>query len=136
VPEGAPVAAMLARGQMLTMGGGPGSGSSGSGADSGGGRGGRPPLIPTREAAYLRVKESFPELPPSLRVAGRTYAAVLEICVSPDGKVNGVNLAERGAPELDRAFAGAARTWRYRPRLIDGAPVPFCHLIRAEYRYG
>ncbi len=92
-----------------------------------------PPLVAAAEARYLRTYETFPRLPKSLHVAGRTYAVGLRICVCPLGRVTDVQIERGAAPELGEVLASAVRTWRYRPRAVAGVPAPFCHLMRVEY---
>jgi hypothetical protein len=88
------------------------------------------------EATYLRIHEVFPSLPRSLWVSGRVYAVIAQVCVSTEGRVSDVAIKRGAAPELDRAVVASARSWRYRPRLVQGAPRPFCHLIKLEFSLG
>jgi outer membrane biosynthesis protein TonB len=55
------------------------------------------------------------------------------VCVSARGEVSDVAIKRGAAPELDRAVAMAMQSWRYRPRMVAGAPRPFCHLIKLDF---
>jgi TonB family protein len=92
-----------------------------------------PIAIPAGEAGYLRTYEAYPSLPRSLWVWGRVYSVLAQVCVSAQGQVSDVAIKRGAAPELDRAVAVAMRSWRYRPRLVEGAPRPFCHLMKLDF---
>jgi TonB family protein len=93
-----------------------------------------PPAITAREASYLRTYETFPNLPRSLWVYGRTYRVLVEVCVTDAGEVADVMVKSGAAPELDQTLVSAVRSWRYRPRIVGGAARPFCHLMKMEYK--
>ena len=58
---------------------------------------------------------------------------LVRLCVADDGRVSDVVIKRGAAPELDRVVAAAMRSWRYRPRIIEGTPRPFCHLMKLEF---
>jgi TonB family protein len=89
--------------------------------------------IPGHEATYLRTYETYPSLPRSLWVSGRVYAVLAQVCVSADGRVSNVSILRGAAAELDRAVTSTLRSWQYRPRIIEGTPRPFCHLVKLEF---
>jgi TonB family protein len=91
------------------------------------------PISP-QEARYLRIYETYPRLPRSLWVKGVVYSVRVQICVSAEGNVDEVQLLQGAAPELDSAVVSTLRTWRYRPRMVDGQPRPFCHLMKIHYQ--
>jgi TonB family protein len=92
-----------------------------------------PISISAGEAGYLRTYEDYPALPGSLRVWGRVYTVLAQVCVSARGEVSDVAIKRGAAAELDRAVTVAMRSWRYRPRMVEGAPRPFCHLIKLDF---
>jgi hypothetical protein len=89
--------------------------------------------IGASEARYLRTYEAFPSLPRSLWAFGRTYAVLTQVCVSAEGTVSGVSIRDGSAPELERVITSTVRSWRYRPRMVEGAARPFCHLMKFVY---
>jgi TonB family protein len=85
------------------------------------------------EASYLRTSDNYPSLPRSLWVAGRIYSVLVQVCVSTEGRVSKVSVQRGAAPELDRAVVSTIMGWHYRPRLVAGAPRPFCHLMKLDF---
>jgi TonB family protein len=95
---------------------------------------GRPQRVSMNYAAYLRTYEPFPTLPDSCWPPGRTTNTVLlEICVTERGEVADVVVRESAGEEVDAYLTAAARTWRYRPRMVQGIAQQFCHPIRLVY---
>jgi hypothetical protein len=92
-----------------------------------------PQAIPAHEATYLRTYETYPSLPRSLWVSGRVYSVLAQVCVSTDGRVSNVRIKSGAAPELDRAVTSTLSSWRYRPRVVEGTPRPFCHLLKLDF---
>jgi outer membrane biosynthesis protein TonB len=95
------------------------------------------PFISLREATALRTSDFFPRLPAALWTERSAYLVALEVCVSEQGWVTEASLRSSASARLDPIVLAAARGWRYRPRLLDGRPAPFCHgvLIRYEVTY-
>jgi outer membrane biosynthesis protein TonB len=93
----------------------------------------QPTDVSPSEATYLRTYETFPSLPRSLWVVGRVYNVMTHVCVSAEGRVTGVAIRSGAAPELDQLLVSTMRSWRYRPRYVDGAARPFCHLMKVQY---
>jgi protein TonB len=84
-------------------------------------------LLIDPNAEPYRVK-----LPPPLARSGETYVAMLQVCVSAQGAVTGVQLMKGASPAIDAQFPRVIGRWRYRPLLADGQPTPFCYLLRYE----
>jgi outer membrane biosynthesis protein TonB len=91
------------------------------------------PTISHDEATALRTHDSFPRLPESVWAEWRPYIVKLEICVAEDGRVGEAVLRSSASTRLDPIVLAAAKTWRYRPRLVDGKPAPFCHGVVIKY---
>jgi TonB family protein len=85
------------------------------------------------QASYLRVYQTFPSMPSWLWTQGRVFSVELKICVAPNGNVSGVTLVRSAVRTLDDAVVAAARTWRYRPLVVEGTARPFCHGILIHY---
>jgi TonB family protein len=86
-------------------------------------------------AAYYRTEDSnFPRLHEAYWPAGRReWAMLFRICVSTDGSVSNVSVLKSASDEVDHLVCAAIQSWRYRPRIVDGTPRPFCHPIRIIY---
>lgn len=91
------------------------------------------PYVSIHEATNLRTHDFFPRLPAALWPSHRPYVVVVDLCVSPEGRVSDAEFVVRGSASLDPIVLAAVRTWRYRPRLVGGSPRAFCHLITIQY---
>jgi protein TonB len=85
------------------------------------------------EAAYLRLYQTYPNLPRSLWVHGRIYTVAVQMCITAEGRVDEVTLKQGAAPELDALVLSTLRTWRYRSRIVQGKPRAFCHPMIIHY---
>jgi hypothetical protein len=96
----------------------------------------RPVYISSNLAAYFRTVEHFPSLPETYWRGGQSeYPMMVQVCVSTEGTVTTITMQQNKDtnPDIDELVTNAIRTWRYRPRIINGYPRPFCHPIRIEY---
>ena len=91
------------------------------------------PTISHDEATALRTRDTFPRLPESVWPEWRPYIVKIEICVAEDGRVREAVLRSSASARLDPVVLAAAKTWQYRPRLVDGKPAPFCHGVVIKY---
>jgi hypothetical protein len=92
-----------------------------------------PPAVTALEASYLCTHQALRSLPRSLNVRGRTYRLQVQACISAEGRVEQVVLQKGAVPELDAQVMTDVRLWRYRPRLVQGKPSPFCYKVRVSY---
>jgi hypothetical protein len=96
----------------------------------------RPPVraayISQDSAAYYRTHDDMPSMP-AWMAGHRDYAMLFRICVSTEGTVSNVVVLKSANEEADQILCNAIQKWRYRPRIIDGTPRPFCHPIRIVY---
>jgi hypothetical protein len=83
-------------------------------------------------AAYYRTHDDMPGLPAWL-AGHRDYAMLFRICVTTEGTVSNVVVLKSANEEADQVLCTAIQKWRYRPRIVDGSPRPFCHPIRIVY---
>jgi hypothetical protein len=92
-----------------------------------------PPPVTALEASYLCTQQRLRSLPKALNVRGRTYRLQVQACISAEGRVENVTLQKGAVPELDAQVITDVRGWRYRPRIIEGKPSPFCYKVRVSY---
>jgi hypothetical protein len=59
---------------------------------------------------------------------------MVDVCVSTQGIVDQVSFAPGTSHLLAQLLRPAVSEWRYHPLQLHGAPAPFCHLVRLEYR--
>jgi hypothetical protein len=91
------------------------------------------PYAALKESTALRTYDVFPPLPAAQWTGDRPYLIVLDVCVSGDGQVSDVALVKPASRVLDPVVLEAVRTWRYKPRLVDGNPRAFCHVVAIKY---
>jgi hypothetical protein len=94
----------------------------------------QPVRLAPEAARALRVYDVFPSAPASVRTLGGSETLLVEICVSQAGAVSGVRFELGGGGALANSVGAAIATWRYQPLLVGGAPQPFCHEVKIEYR--
>jgi hypothetical protein len=88
-------------------------------------------------AAYYRTYDELPRLHDAYWPPGRReWAMLFRICISIEGTVSTVAVLKSANVEIDRVLSNAIQSWRYRPRVVDGAARPFCHPIRFIYSRG
>jgi hypothetical protein len=93
-----------------------------------------PRFLPEPMAQQQRIAGNAPDFPPSLATGGATFVIHARICVGLDGHVDRVELLRTAHPTLDGNVISAVGRWRYRPLLAGGIAVPFCTLVRFEFR--
>jgi hypothetical protein len=91
------------------------------------------PYAPREESTELRTYDVFPPLPAAQWTSDRPYLIVLDVCVSGEGQVSDVTLVRPASRTLDPVVLEAVRTWRYKPRLVDGHAQAFCHVVAIKY---
>jgi TonB family protein len=91
------------------------------------------PYAPLKESTELRTYDFFPPLPAAQWASDRPYLVVLDVCVSGEGQVSDVALVKPASRIFDPVVLEAVRTWRYRPRLVDGQAQSFCHVVAIKY---
>ena len=62
----------------------------------------------------------------------QTYHGVIELTIDEQGNVTTVALQQAMQPAFDQALIKAARTWKYKPALLNGRPVPFLKVIEIQ----
>jgi hypothetical protein len=92
-----------------------------------------PPPVTALEASYLCTHQALRSLPKALNIRGHTYRLQVQACISAEGRVEQVILQRGAAPELDTQVITDVRAWRYRPRIVQGKPSPFCYKVRVSY---
>ena len=69
------------------------------------------------------------DLPPFSGRVSETSVGALEIIINERGQVESATIRESVSPAYDRLAVDAARSWRFRPAMLDGVPVKFRKLI-------
>jgi len=69
------------------------------------------------------------DLPPFSGRVSETSVGALEIIINERGQVESATIRESVSPAYDRLAVDAARTWRFKPAMLDGVPVKYRKLI-------
>src|SRR5215831_14435730 len=77
------------------------------------------------------VKQSLPAFPAQLSAPTR---GVLEVVINENGVVESVAMREPINPRYDSELLAAAKTWQYRPALLNGKPVKYRKLVQIDVK--
>jgi TonB family protein len=69
------------------------------------------------------------DLPPYTGRLSDASTGALEIVVNERGQVESATIRESVSPAYDRLAVDAARSWRFKPAMLDGVPVKYRKLI-------
>ena len=100
---------------------------------------------PTAAVASLRVyaandaqvvpptalKQALPPFPAQLPVANR---GVLELVINEDGAVENATMRESVNPRYDAQLVNAAKSWQYKPAMLDGRPVKYRKMMQIDVK--
>jgi protein TonB len=101
--------------------------------------------VPTAAVAPLRVyaandaqvvpptalKQALPPFPAQLPVANR---GVLELVINEDGAVENATMRESVNPRYDTLLVNAAKSWQYKPAMLDGRPVKYRKMMQIDVK--
>lgn len=90
--------------------------------------------VGTMEEASL-LNKVLPEYPAIAKTARISGTIVLRAIIAADGSVRQLEYVS-GPPLLMKAALDAVRQWRYKPLLLDGAPVEVDTTISVVFRLG
>jgi hypothetical protein len=79
----------------------------------------------------LALRQVFPPFPARLVPAGQ---GVVEVIVDETGIVESAALRHPVNPQYDAIVLGAAKTWLYKPAMLDGFPVKYRKMIQIVLR--
>ena len=70
----------------------------------------------------VRVQPAYPR---RAKQAGIEGSVTMEVLINPDGTVSQAKVMEADPPRLfDAAALTAIKRWKFRPKIVDGTPVP------------
>ena len=83
----------------------------------------------------LKVVDVRPVYPPAMRAAGREGVVPIEAIIGNDGTVSSVRvLSAQVHPDFAIAAVDAVRQWRFRPTLLNGAPVEVVMTVSVTFK--
>jgi len=77
------------------------------------------------------IRQALPPFPSQLAVANR---GVLEVIINENGAVENVAMRESVNPRYDAQLLAAAKTWQYRPALLNGKPVKYRKMVQIDVK--
>jgi hypothetical protein len=77
------------------------------------------------------IKQSLPPFPAQLPMANR---GVLEVVINEDGLVETATMRESVNPRYDGQLVAAAKSWQYRPALLNGKPVKYRKMVQVDVK--
>lgn len=97
-------------------------------------------ILAPSQLQILRL-EGDPQIHPSdpiktamMRDGAQRTTGVLKLCIGTAGTVATVNVVKStGYASYDERLVAGARSWRYRPYLLEGRPVPACGMVTFIY---
>jgi TonB family protein len=75
-------------------------------------------------SAPLLIRKQEPEYTARARAAKIEGSVVLDVVIMPDGTPDSLKIIRGLDPDLDAKAIECGRSWRFRPALKDGEPVP------------
>jgi periplasmic protein TonB len=93
-----------------------------------------PKFLPPQIGRQQKLSGADPEFSTILARAGANYLVMAKICVATSGAVESVTLLKRAHPTLDANVLTTVKTWRFRPLMANGNPVPFCYFANFEFK--
>ena len=77
------------------------------------------------------LKQVLPPFPAQLPVANR---GILEIVIDQAGAVESATMRESVNPRYDNQLLTAAKSWQYRPAMLNGKPVTYRKMIQIDVK--
>jgi TonB family protein len=93
----------------------------------------QPLTIPARELQTLKIAGDNPVYPPEAKKEKIQGWVVLEAWIGADGRVGELRVVKSPTSLLSESAKTAVRTWRYRPYLVNGKPVPIRTTVHVGY---
>jgi protein TonB len=79
----------------------------------------------------IALKQALPPFPAQLVVASR---GVLELVIDENGAVERATLRESVNPRYDAQLVSAAKSWQYKPAMLDGRPVKYRKMVQVDVK--
>ncbi len=77
------------------------------------------------------LKQALPPFPAQLPVANR---GVLELVIDEDGAVENATMRESVNPRYDAQLVNAAKSWQYKPAMLEGRPVKYRKMLQIDVK--
>jgi len=90
-------------------------------------------FLPPQIGAQQKLSGADPDFPATLRTAGSRYQVKAKVCVGTSGAVDTVVVLKHAHPTLDSNVVSTVKTWRFRPLMANGNPLPFCYFANFDF---
>jgi hypothetical protein len=84
----------------------------------------------------IAVTQMIPPVPPELIFGLQDRKGVLALTIAADGHVEAATMRQPFKSPYDQMVLSAAKSWRYKPAMKDGAPVRYVMTIALSYKSG
>jgi protein TonB len=84
-------------------------------------------------AGTMKLSGDAPAYPPAARMANIQGVVAIAVTIGTNGSVQSLQPVS-GPALLEVAALNAVRSWRYRPWLVEGRPVPFTTEVTIEFK--
>jgi TonB family protein len=89
--------------------------------------------VSAKEISGNRISGNNPTYPPEERKKKIQGTVVLDATVSKEGLIENLRVVKSPAESLSRSALDAVRTWRYRPYLLNGAPIAVVTTVNVNF---
>jgi protein TonB len=93
-----------------------------------------PKFLPPNLGADQKLSGDMPDFPVALRRPGAVYRVLTKIWVTASGTVDKVQILKGADPQLDENVRTKVMTWRFRPLVANGLPIPFVYINSFEFK--
>jgi len=77
------------------------------------------------------LKQTLPQFPAQLPISNR---GVLELVIDEDGAIESAIMRQSVNPRYDMQLVAAAKTWQYRPAMLNGVPVKYRKMVQVDVK--
>jgi len=77
------------------------------------------------------VKQTLPPFSVQLQIANR---GILELVINEDGAVESAIMRQSVNARYDVQLMAAAKSWQYRPAMLDGKPVKYRKMVQIDVK--
>jgi periplasmic protein TonB len=93
-----------------------------------------PKFLPPNLGADQKLSGEMPAFPVALRRPGAVYRVLTKIWVTANGTVDKVQILKGADPQLDENVRTTVKTWRFRPLVAGGLPIPFVYVFTFDFK--
>jgi hypothetical protein len=84
------------------------------------------PPVKTRSSTVepaVTIRQTIPAYAPAPGLQGRALSGTIRVVIGIDGKVKSAKMEQSVEPLYDIRLTAAAKSWSYKPAMLDGKPI-------------